>query len=191
MIATLIALTLVVQIPVVTCPIMPVEPVASAGEYDYAGLRIGFCCQGCRNAFESDPAEVVKAGRESGRVIAVALFDQVLRKRVPLDSKDAVHVDRGGVRMRFLEPASRRDFLAAPAKFEKVPDQESTFCFARRKEIGSYEKAIGYGDRQGVRYYLDCDECLRRFSEDSESFSRQAADSVKDLQPYLVPPKKA
>lgn len=187
MLAACLLIGLVSQQPLVTCPIMPVEPVASAGEYDYAGLRIGFCCLGCRNSFESDPKAVVEAGRASGRVFAVSLFDPVAKLRVGADKAPSIFIDHEGVRYWFSESGHRDTFRKDRKAYVRTPEKESTYCFARRKEIGTYGKAKMYWDTKDVRFYLDCDECIRRIREDVESFARQARSVIRENHPYAVP----
>lgn len=187
MVTAAVAIVLFAQVEVVTCPIMSVEPVASVGEYDYKGVRLGFCCAGCRNAFESDPGEVLEAAKKAGRVFAVSVFDPVSRQSLPIPTEGLAFRDFEGVRYRFVSDANRQKFIAAPAAFAKSPAKESTHCFAKRKEMGSYAAAHSFGDFHEVRYYLDCHECIRRFTEDPDSFARAAAPSVRPAQPHLVP----
>lgn len=186
MLVLLAAITALHQAPILTCPLMPVEPVASAGQYDWGGLRIAFCCQGCRNTFESDPGEVVANARKSGRVFALSLFDPVTRTRIEPSKTSLPVADHSGVRFRFNGLASRSAFAESPSSLSKLPPKESTYCFARRAEIGAYSEAKSYADRRDVRFYFDCDECVRRFTEDSESFARAALPATHEIQMYEV-----
>jgi YHS domain-containing protein len=176
----------VVQSSPVLCPIMGVEPVASAGSYDYLGMRIAFCCVGCRNAFEADPAEVVKTGREKEIAFAQSAFDPVDGRRQDPKKSKVEPADHRGVRYLFGSESNRKNFLAEPEKYAKSPAKEASFCIGSKKDMKSYAKAIGYADFEGVRYYQCCAGCEATFKKDPAAYAKAAEKAVNKAEPHAV-----
>lgn len=170
---------------------MGVETVTSAGRYDFGGARLGFCCLACRNAFEADPAEVIKAGIEKGKAFAEFAFDPVSRMRVDAAKSTVEPADFRGIRYFFQSEANRAAFLKYPADLTKTPPREATYCFGERTAKDGYAKALGYRDYEGVRYYLYCPGCLALAGKDPAGFAALAKEAVRLVEPHPVaPPNK-
>lgn len=168
----------------VVCPVMGVDLVDGVGRYDYGGVRLGFCCMACRNAFETDPAAVVESAQEKKRLYGEFLFDLATRKRID-PAKAEAHFDQNGIRFytakrEALPPGSKRPKLT-------LPKQESLFCLSKGMERESYAKALAFGDLEGVRFYLDCAECEARFAKDPKSFAAEVKEHIRPVTPFEVP----
>lgn len=181
---TFILAAALLQANPIVCPIMGVEPVAAGGRYDYAGIRIGFCCVGCRNSFESDPEGVVEAGRKSGKVFGEFQFDPVSRLRWDPKKPPTLTADHQGIRYRFLSSEARAAFLQAKEKLAKTPVKEALYCIEKSAPAKAPWKA--FADQADTRYFLDCDTCVKAFATSPAGFVESAAKWKRNVEPVEV-----
>lgn len=169
----------------VVCPVMGVDLVDGVGRYDYGGVRIGFCCMACRNAFETDPAAVVESAQERKRIYGEFLFDPITRRRIE-PAKAEAHYDSGGIRFYIAKRESVGAIGLGKRPLEKMPKKEALYCPAKGVVWDTYARAVGYGDLDDVRYYLDCSDCQARFAKDPSAFAEDVKGHVRAISPIEV-----
>ena len=153
----------------IKCPVMGSAVAQNSPTVEYKGARYNFCCGGCDTSFAKAPEEFLKTQRKAGNTVGVFLFDPV--SRVRLDSNKAVaNADFEGIRYPFQSEASKKAFLASPAKFVAVPAKEALYCPVGKEALPSYAKASDYVDHDGVRWYMCCDGCGGPFAKEPNKY---------------------
>ncbi len=162
-----------------SCPIN-LEPVTKGTPVtDYNGVRFTYCCGGCDAEFIKAPQAALEKAAKAGKTVGVFLFDPVSQK--PIDSEKAAggSSDYKGVRFFFSSTEDKTTFDKSPAKFGVLPKKEALFCPINKAPVASYDKASGYGDYEGTRYYFCCAGCDTPFAKDPAKFAPDAKDYVK------------
>lgn len=154
----------------ISCPIMG-SPVSKSQPFtEYAGARYSYCCGGCSDRFEADPAKALANPKLKGKVTGEFLFDPVARQKVDL-AKAPAYRDYNGVRYRFATTANAKTFDANPSKFAAVPKTEVLSCTVMGHGLGNYGKAGAYADHKGVRYFFCCGDCQAAFGKDADKYT--------------------
>lgn len=136
------------------------------------------CCDSCAPAMKGVAAENVAAAAEKGLTVGEFLFDPVAKTRIqPKDAKATV--DFKGMRYYFASEANKAKFDADPLSYAQVPEKEALYCSVMKHAIASYDKAGGYVDHEGVRYYVCCPNCLGAMAKDPAKFAPNGKDTVK------------
>lgn len=160
------------------CPVMGNKVPAEVKVYEYAGMRLGFCCAGCETKMEADPVATLKNAAAKKWVVAEFMFDPVSGQRItPRGAKGKVEF--GGVRYFFTTKENADAFKKNTAKYAAQPSKEClAVCAVTQEEIGSYAKAGFYRDFEGVRYYICCGGCVPNFEKTPKVFAEKVADKV-------------
>jgi YHS domain-containing protein len=155
----------------VLCPVMGGPVVKGAEASDFAGVRYSYCCAGCREAFEKEPATYLSAAVKEGKVIGVSLFDPVSRRRIDAGKAKGGSSDFEGVRYAFDSADGKKAFDADPKRFGGAPALDSLICPVDKGSVKEYAKAGGYVDLEGVRYYFCSAGCEAKYAADPKRFS--------------------
>lgn len=161
-----------------TCAIAPEPVVASAGTYDFAGSRYGFCCPGCPGSFQKDPNAAIAEAIKSGRTIGESLYDPVSGVLFTKTVKKVASVDFKSTRFHFSSEANKAKFEADPMKYGIAPKKEALYCAVMKHAVKSYDVAGAYADFEGVRYYFCCPNCLAQFNANPTEYAKNAAQFV-------------
>lgn len=188
MFATLLAAALLAPTgPALSCAVMLDHAAKVDGpSTEYAGLRVSYCCPGCKGKFEAKPAEHLKKAAEAKKVIATSLFDPVTGRRLEKDGIEGTF-DYQGVRWQFSSTDSLDAFKKEPKTYAKLPEKEALFCPVMKSEIASPSEAVAYEDYEGVRYYICCGGCVGKFAGDPAKFAPNAASYVKPTGAHQEP----
>lgn len=167
--------------PALVCPVMGGETTEKSPFTDLGGVRYRYCCPMCKATFEKDPAKAIAAAQKRGKAFGSSLFDPVSGDR--LDHAKSIHAysEYKGVRFLFHSDADKTAFDKAPAPYADVPSKEALYCPVSKEKVASYEKASGYADYQGVRYYFCCDGCDKPFKADPAKYTPIAAPYVRSV----------
>ncbi len=180
MVITVLSLALGLQQAALVCPAMPNNAVSGKGAevFDYQGVRYSTCCAGCEAAFKKDPAASLKAIVASGKSSGVSLFDPITGSKIAAkDSKFSE--DYKGIRYYFTSEEEKKTFDASPKKYTTVPAKEALYCPVYKVELKAYDKAEGYVDFKGVRYYVCCGHCMGEMKKDASKWVDNATSYVK------------
>ena len=145
-----------------------------------SGVEFRFKNDTCKDAFlKGTPGEMIGRNldgglngpyaKSSGKAFGVSFFDPVARKSMIL-SRDG-HIREADLKVvanwdwvdGIIYPLSQRSarlFRQDPKSYLVEPKKYTLWCPVMRQGIPSIEKAIGYIDRDGVRYYLCCESCM-------------------------------
>lgn len=159
---------------------------ATMVKFDVAGVRYGFCCEGCVPKFEKEPAKFIKAAAEKNVTTGTSLFDPVSGKHVNDRTAKGGYVDYKGVRYMFTTEANRRAFDADSAKYGTMPEKYALYCPVMNKPVKSFAAADGFIDYKGVRYFTCCAGCDEPFKANPEKFIGNAAKAVSNLKVHPV-----
>lgn len=174
----LFAISLPMQDASLVCPIMGQAVNAKSPSVMMNGIKFSFCCPGCDSKFKKDPKGSLAAAEKKGWLAGESLFDPMTGSRITAD-KAKSKADFRGIRYYFASPQGASAFTAEPAKFAAVPAREALFCPVMKKAVAGYDKASGYADHDGVRYYFCCAGCDVKFKANPASFAGNAARNVK------------
>lgn len=172
----------------ISCPVMG-GPVAKGSKVtEYNGASFSYCCAGCDSAFAQDPKGAIEKAAKSGNTVGVFLFDPVSKKPIKADDAKGGFSDYKGIRFYFDSEADKKAFDKTPAKFGMLPKKEVMVCPVSKEAVASYDKAGGYADLDGVRYYFCCPNCAGGFANDPAKFAEGVKDKIKA--PATVDPAK-
>lgn len=164
----LVLILLLVTNPVRNCPIShrPVDDDSPSATV--SGIEFRFGSDQAKAQFLKDPASSL-AGVRKDEVLGVSFFDPVAGKSMILSRDGHIReadlsavsnwVVKGGIAYP-LADRSRRAFNANPSLYTIEPERYSLWCPIMRKPIASIEKATGYVDLSGTRYFVCCESCL-------------------------------
>lgn len=161
-----------------SCPVMGGTATFSSPTTDYNGVRIGYCCGGCKETFEKTPKKLFDQTVKAGKTVGVSLFDPVSRTPINFAEHRDFSSTFGGVRFYFASPENKDAFDKAPKAFGALPAKEVLFCPVNKVAIASYAAAGAYADYQKVRYYFCCTNCQAKFNADPAAFAKGVADKV-------------
>ena len=183
MIATLIA-TLAVSAPPthgtpLVCPVMGGKADHKLAGSDYNGVRYSYCCPACKATFEKSPAKFVKSSLAAGRTAGAFLFDPISGNRLEHDKAASVHSDFGGVRFLFEKEENKAVFDKNPKRYGSMPAKEALYCPVSKEVVASYADASGYVDHKGVRYYMCCGGCEKKFPLKADAYAAESVNFVK------------
>ena len=149
---------------------------------DYGSTRYTFCCAGCPGAFQKDPAKTLKGDALKGKTVGEFLFDPTSGLRI--DAKKAkASSDFNGVRYYFASTDAKAKFDAEPKSFTKPVTKEALYCPVMKHGLESVDKAGGYVDHSGIRYYVCCPNCL---GETQKNIATMSADASKHAKPLAA-----
>lgn len=146
---------------------------------EYAGSLFGTCCGGCDAPFLKDPAGLIAKAVKANKTVGAFEFDPVSRMKID-SSKAAAFSDYRSIRYYFADASEKKSFDASPAKFVGEVKSEARFCPVMSDAVDP-KNAAGFGDYKGVRYFLCCDYCVRKFREDPAKYAANAAAAIKPL----------
>lgn len=177
MFLTAIAMLVVGQAAPLSCPVMgsPIEG-KGAETLQYNGVQYATCCAGCGAQFQADPAKYLKAAKD--KTIGVFLFDPTTGLRIQPE-KASGFTDYAGIRYYFASDSGKATFASNPKKYTVQPKKEALFCPVSKEAVKSYDKASGYGDYNGVRYYFCCGGCDKPFAQDPAKYAPNAAQAIQ------------
>jgi YHS domain-containing protein len=156
---------------------------------DYAGVRLVVCCGGCLGPAKKEPAKLLKKAADGGKVVGIGLFDPVEGKKVNA-KKAAGTRDFAGVRYYFLTTENMAAFDKEPKKFTVLPAKESLYCAVMEQQIESVDKATGYVDYSGTRYYVCCGGCLGAMKSKPAEYAKAAEKTVQTAKSVDAPKPK-
>jgi hypothetical protein len=162
-----------------TCPVTESPVNDESPSVVISGVEFRFKSADLVASFAKSPAEVL--GRQMGggnngpyskslgQAFGVSFFDPVARKSMIL-SRDG-HIREADIKAvsnwewvdGIIYPLSQRSarlFRQDPRSYLVEPKKYTLWCPVMRKEMPSIEKAIGYLDRDEVRYFLCCESCM-------------------------------
>lgn len=175
------------------CPVMGAGEAAETGEYsDYNGVRYWYCCGGCKQKFEKEPAKYV-AARAKGKAAGVFLFDPVTGNRIDHAKAIKEFSDYNGVRYLFASAEHKATFDKDPKKYGTLPTKEALYCSPGKEAVPTYGFSSGYVDYKGTRYYMCCAGCEKPWTQEPEKHAEASKSYVKS--PGIAtekpkPPKK-
>jgi YHS domain-containing protein len=156
----------------VVCPVMGSPVVKGAEATDYAGVRFSYCCGGCREQFEKEPAKFIDAANDGGKVVGVSLFDPVSHRRVESAKAKGGSSDFQGIRYYFETADDKKAFDKDPKAMAARPKQEALYCLVMKRAVSEYAKSSAYVDHEGVRYYFCCPGCDTKFAADPAAYAK-------------------
>lgn len=169
------------------CPVMGGKVNHALASTDYNGVRYWYCCNGCKAAFEKDPAAALKSDKLKGKTSGVFLFDPVSGARLDHDKAIKESSDFGGVRFLFASAANKAAFDKDPKKYGTLPQKEALYCAVGKEAVASYEAASGFVDHKGVRFYMCCGGCEKDFAKAADKYADASVAYVKA--PAVANPK--
>lgn len=183
MFLTTIAALTVTLIPAqstpLSCPVMGSPAGKGAPGIEYKGSLYRFCCAGCDENFSKDPEKYLKSDANKDKVLGTNLFDPVAGARVTEKTGKGGSSDYKGTRYLFLTAEDKKTFDAAPEKYGAIPDKEALFCPMQKEAIKDFASAGGFYDKDGVRYYTCCTDCLAAIKKDP-SITKGADGHIQD-----------
>ena len=179
MVATL-ALGFIGQQPPTFCPATLEEVKMPSITMVYGGTTFGTCCPDCQAPFEKDPAGLVAKAITAKKTVGVFQFDPISGLRIE-SAKALAYTDYKSIRYHFASKAEKKTFDATPAKFIGPITSEVYYC-PIMDDATTFAEAASYADYKGVRYFLCCAACVRKFRTDPVKYSKVSPDKVKALQ---------
>lgn len=155
--------------PTPVCPITGSPVTDESPAVALSGVQFRFKDAASKDAFVASPGVALEKAREKGWTVGLSFFDPVARKSMILsrDGKirraDVQAVNTWHAYKGILYPLGNRStaaFNQDPAKFVVEPKTYTLFCPFLRIDVPSIERAPGYVDVAGLRYYLCCDRCI-------------------------------
>lgn len=163
------------------CPIHESPVTDESPSLCVSGVEFRFRDEAARQSFAKEPAAAMARVIGSrglngasyfvkrGAACGVSFFDPVARKSMIL-SRDG-HIREADIRAVEqwqvvdgiaypLGQRSSRQFRQNLKAYLAEPKKYSLWCPVMRKEMPTIEKAVGYLDRDGVRYFLCCESCM-------------------------------
>ncbi len=160
-------------------------PVMGAGKADhklafsdYNGVRYWYCCGGCKEKFEKEPAKYAGL-RTKGKAAGVFLFDPVSGNRLEHDKAIKESSDYNGVRFLFASAENKAKFDAEPKKYGKLPEKEALYCSPGKEVVPSYGASSGFVDHKGIRYYMCCGGCEKPWGKEPDKHAENSKTYVK------------
>ncbi len=161
------------------CPVMGAGESNHKGEFsDYNGVRYWYCCGGCKEKFEKEPAKYV-ALRSKGKASGAFLFDPVAGNRLEHDKAIKEYSDYNGIRFLFASPENKATFDKDPKKYGTLPQKEALYCSPGKEAVPSYGFSSGYVDHKGIRYYMCCGGCEKPWAKEPEKHAENSKTYVK------------
>lgn len=163
------------------CPVTEHPVTDSSPSLCVSGFEFRFKDDKCRGQFIEAPAAHIVRGlsgrgpngasyfEKRGAVLGVSFFDPVARKSMILSrdghirQADIEAVENWQVVDGFAYPLAKRSvrlFRQNLKGYLEEPKRFSLWCPVMRKEIASIERAVGYVDRDGTRFFLCCESCM-------------------------------
>jgi YHS domain-containing protein len=167
------------------CPVTYDELTKESKSAVYAGIRVSFCCSDCPSGFAANPTGALEKAGKEGKTVGAFLFDPVSRKPVSAAKAPGGTEDYQGIRYYFETTVDKATFDKKPAAYTAVPKKESMVCPVTKESVGGYDKASGYADYKGVRYYFCCSDCDKPFASNPELYVKGVAAKVQA--PKIVP----
>lgn len=157
-----------------SCAVAAEPAVASAGNYDFAGSRYGFCCPGCPSSFATNPHSAIVEAIKGGRTIGESLYDPVSGVLFTKDVKKVASIDFKSTRFWFSSEGNKAKFEANPTIYGVAPEKEAMYCSVMGHGLKGYATAGAYADHDKVRYYFCCPDCLAQFKADPAKYAKSA-----------------
>jgi YHS domain-containing protein len=152
---------------------------APANTYTYAGAVFGTCCGGCGAPFQKDPAAAIAKASKADKAIGAFMYDPVSGLRID-GKKAAASSDYKAIRYFFASEDEKKKFDAKPAMYVSDVKSEAYFCPITKHATAS-DKAGGFVDYKGTRYFTCCGDCVAELRKDPSKYVGNAASSVKTL----------
>lgn len=150
-----------------------------ASSFTYGGATFGTCCGGCDEPFKKNPVGALTKAAKANKAIGAFNYDPVTGLRID-PKKAAASSDYKAIRYYFTSAEEKKTFDATPAKFVSEIKSEAYFCPVMKHETTA-DKAGGFADVKGVRYYICCGGCMAKFKADPAAYTGNAAAAVKAL----------
>lgn len=170
------------------CPVAGSAVTTDSPAMDYMGVRYRTCCENCKGAFMKDPASILKAEKNKGKLLGVSLFDPISGATINPSKAKGGFSDYNGVRFYFDRAGEKATFDADPKKYGTIPEKESMFCPVLKVELKNYYGTNGFVDFEGVRYYACCAACFGQMKSGMAKFAPNAADHIAAAKVLAVPP---
>lgn len=163
------------------CPITgsPVAP--DSKMVDANGIRFRFCSPECSTKFKLDPIGNLRAASAKGWTVGVGVFDPVTGRKLTPQSARGGSSDFGGVRFAFQSAANKAMFDSDPKRYGVVPERWSPTCPVMGLELAHTYGAPGYIDRDGVRYFACCDQCMPKLRSTDLSHAKTGPPKAFDV----------
>lgn len=150
-----------------------------ASTFVYGGALFGTCCAGCDDPFLKDPHNAVLKATKAKVPIGKFQYNAVTGARI--DTKKAkAYSDHRALRYYFASVDEKKAFDAAPAKYVGDIKSEAYYCPVMKHETTA-DKAGGFADVEGVRYYICCMGCMGAFKKEPGKYTANAKAAVKPL----------
>ncbi|MBS1728378.1 MAG: hypothetical protein JST51_16795 [Armatimonadetes bacterium] len=189
MILTLAIALATQQAPTLSCPVMGGPASKDSVVTEYNGVAFSYCCGGCDTKFKENPKEYIAKAAKDGKTIGVSYFDPVSMKPIDMKKAEGGFSDYKGIRYYFASTDEKATFDKTPAKYGSLPKKEALFCPVSKEAVKSYDKAGGYADYEGTRYYFCCPMCSGQFVKDPAKFAANSKGHIAD--PATMDQKKS
>lgn len=171
----------------ICCPVMGGPVAKGQAVTEYNGVRFTYCCAGCDTEFAKDPSAAIEKSAKAGKTVGVSMFDPISMKKIDIDKAKGGFSDYKGIRFYFDNADEKAAFDKEPKKYGMMPKKEALYCPVMNSPVKSYDKASGYADYDGVRYYFCCAGCDTKFAAEPAKFAEGAKDKVQ--KPTTMPGK--
>jgi YHS domain-containing protein len=145
----------------------------------YGGATFATCCAGCEAPFEKDPSTLIAKAIKAKKTVGVFQFDPISGLRIEA-AKAVAFSDYKAIRYNFASKAEKKTFDTSPAKFIGDIKSEVYHC-PIMDEATTFANAASYADYKGVRYFLCCAFCVKKFRLDPAKSAKVATDMIKPL----------
>ncbi|MEQ1823638.1 MAG: hypothetical protein ABL949_14105 [Fimbriimonadaceae bacterium] len=160
----------ITQAPTCVCPVTGQAVNDESPSFAVSGVQFRFADESSKNLFAKSPLETLEVARKKGWTVGISFFDPVTHKS-PILSRDGkiraadlnmikAFSTYNGVIFPFERPRSKNQFERDPASWLAEPKQYTLACPYMGNKSPSVERAVGYQDVEGVRYFLCCDTCV-------------------------------
>ncbi|HVT11013.1 MAG TPA: hypothetical protein VHE55_01995 [Fimbriimonadaceae bacterium] len=152
---------------------------APAISMEYAGAMFGTCCGGCDTPFVKDPTGLIAKAIKADKTVGAFEYDPVTGFKVD-PAKAEAFSDYKAIRYFFATADEKKTFDAKPTKFVTDVKSEAYFCPVMEQPTTSKD-AAGYSDYNGVRYFMCCTYCVKKFRANPLAYVAKSAAAVKPL----------
>ncbi|MFI5386772.1 MAG: hypothetical protein ACHQ50_11705 [Fimbriimonadales bacterium] len=165
--------------PPLHCPATLEEVRVPAITMVYGGATFGTCCGGCDAPFTKDPVGLIAKAVKANKTVGAFQFDPVSGLRIEAE-KVVAFSDYKAIRYCFTSADEKKSFDAAPAKYVTDIKSETYFCPIMEQDT-NFEEAASYADYKGVRYFMCCASCVKKFRGDPAKYVKNSEGKLKAL----------
>lgn len=165
--------------PPLHCPATLEEVKVPAITMVYGGATFGTCCGGCDTPFIKDPGGLIAKAAKASKTVGAFQFDPISGLRIE-PAKAAAFSDHKAIRYFFASDAEKKSFDAAPAKYVGEIKSETYYCPIMEQDT-NFDEAASYADYKGVRYFMCCASCVKKFRSDPTKYVKNSSDKIKLL----------